>query len=369
MPVRFKKFGFTLVELLVVLAVAGVLISITIPAIQSARDASRRVKCTDNMKQMAIAAHKYYDAKNELPYFTGINRRFSMNGYNSTNIGYSVHAALLPYLEHADLFATFANSYEEKSTKLWVWLGFIEDASQQAARTNIPLFRCPSDINAVEHSIDLVVKAGHCGDGRESPVASGNYVVCNGSGTGYNYDHTVLNDGIVSKKTPRTYEMIPDGLANTLFFSEAIIGDASRFNNTPPDFSTPYLRTATLESSKITYRGQEDWLAEIPGMEGVLADDSFDLPSHIVNNVDHWYGLRGFSWMIGDSYATGFTAFSTPNPPHADWCDPMGIGFFAARSFHSGGVNVVNADGSATFVTNSINRQTWHKLGARNDNR
>ncbi|MDR1964212.1 MAG: DUF1559 domain-containing protein, partial [Planctomycetaceae bacterium] len=65
-----------------------------------------------------------------------------------------------------------------------------------------------------------------------------------------------------------------------------------------------------------------------------------------------------------DTYSTGFSTFSLPNPNYADWCDEMGIGFFAARSFHPGGVNTSHVDGSAKFVTNDVDRKIWQRMGA-----
>ncbi|MDR3110328.1 MAG: DUF1559 domain-containing protein [Planctomycetaceae bacterium] len=360
----FKPSGFTLVELLITVAVVGVLIGLLLPAIQVAREDVRQMQCTENMKQLMTATQKYYEAKEEFPYYTGLHRTASSKkGTNSSNMGYSVQAAVLPYIGNADLFATFADAYNEPTTKLWMWLGFIEESSRPAAQTDIAVFRCPGDDSALKASSVLTTKNGRCGMGMDSPVASGNYMACNGSGTGYNYDHTVVNDGVVGKKNARTLKMFTKGAANTLFFSEAIIGDTSRYNNTPAELTTPWIRTATVKSENITYRGEVNWTSDVPGIEGVFADDDFDIPTFVTANVDNWYGLRGFSWIIGDSYSTGFTTFSVPNPKHPDWCDEMGIGFFAARSFHSGGVNVVRADGSASFVSNSVDRKVWQKMG------
>ncbi|MDR3234073.1 MAG: DUF1559 domain-containing protein [Planctomycetaceae bacterium] len=365
MITRKDAAGFTLVELSAVIAVIGILIGLLLPAVQTARETSRRSRCTDNLKQITTASLQYYDAKKEFPCYTGVARRFSMKGYHTSNIGYSVQAAILPQLGYAALFDTFSESFYEKNTKVWVWLGYIEDQTRDAARTVIPVFRCTTDSPATELTNELSKKGGSCAAGRDTPAASGNYMACNGSGTAYNYDHTLLNDGIVSKQTPRTFEMITSGTANTVYFSEAIIGDGSRFNETtPPDAAAPWIRTAVKEQKHLTYRSDADWEAGIPGIEGVYGDEKLDLPTFITANVDKWYGLRGFAWIIGDSYTTGFTAFSAPNPNYPDWCDDMGIGFFAARSFHSGGVNVAYADGSASFVSNSINRRIWQRQGS-----
>ncbi|MDR2704886.1 MAG: DUF1559 domain-containing protein [Planctomycetaceae bacterium] len=364
MSIRRALLGFTLIELLTIIAVVGVLLGVLLPAIQWSREEARQTQCANNIKQLTLASQKYYEAKKEFPYYTGIHRKLESHGYNTSNIGYSVQAAVLPYMEQAALFETFSEAFYEPKTKLWMWLGFIENSSRKAAQTDVAVFRCPSDSAAVKSSSELTTK--NCGSGMTSPVASGNYMACNGSGTSYNYDHTVLNNGLVGKKIARTLEMITDGTGNTLFFSEALIGDTSRYNNTPPEQDKWWLRTATVKSKNITYRGESTWLtdADVPGIEGLEANDEFDLPTFITVNVDNWFGVRGFSWIVGDSYSTGFTTFSLPNPNYPDWCDEMGIGFFAARSFHPGGVNTSRADGSVTFIPNSVDRNVWQQLGA-----
>ncbi|MDR2756848.1 MAG: DUF1559 domain-containing protein [Planctomycetaceae bacterium] len=364
MSIRKSFLGFTLIELLTIIAVVGILVGLILPAIQWSREAARQNQCADNIKQLTLSSQKYYEIKKEFPYYTGIHRKLESHGYNTSNIGYSVQAAVLPYMEQAALFETFSEAFYEPKTKLWMWLGFIENSSRKAAQTDLAVFRCPADSDAVKFSSELTTK--NCGSGMTSPVASGNYMVCNGSGIGYNYDHTVLNNGLVGKKTARTLAMVTAGAANTLFFSEAVIGDASRYNNTPAEQDKPWRRTATVKSKNITYRGESTWLtdADIPGIEGLEANEEFDLPTFITVNADNWFGVRGFSWIIGDSYSTGFSTFSLPNPNYPDWCDEMGIGFFAARSFHPNGVNVSRADGSVTFIPNSVERKVWQELGS-----
>jgi prepilin-type processing-associated H-X9-DG protein len=364
MSIRKLLRGFTLIELLTIVSVIGILAGILLPAILRSREAARQTQCADNIKQLTQASQKYYEIKKEFPYYTGIHRKLESHGYNTSNIGYSVQAAVLPYMGQTALFETFSDAFYKPNTKLWMWLGFIENSSRKAAQTDLAVFRCPADSAAVKSSSELTTK--NCGSGMTSPVVSGNYMACNGSGTGYNYDHTVLNDGLVGKKIARTLEMVTAGAGNTIFFSEAIIGDASRYNNTPAETDKPWIRTATVQSKNVIYRGASTWLtdADVPGIEGLEANEDFDLPTFITVNTDNWFGVRGFSWIIGDSYSTGFTTFSLPNPNYPDWCDEMGIGFFAARSFHPNGVNASRADGSVTFIPNTIDRKVWQQLGS-----
>jgi prepilin-type N-terminal cleavage/methylation domain-containing protein/prepilin-type processing-associated H-X9-DG protein len=104
MRVSDRRHGFTLIELLVVIAIIAVLIALLLPAVQSAREAARRIQCTNNIKQIGLALHNYQDAYGSFP-LGGVEPRFSASWtekLNATRISW--RALVLPFLEQGNLY-------------------------------------------------------------------------------------------------------------------------------------------------------------------------------------------------------------------------------------------------------------------------
>ena len=142
---RGSRVGFTLVELLVVIAIIGVLVALLLPAVQAAREAARRMSCSNNVKQLSLALHLYHDAIKTFPFGT---RRAGTSVLNlatgAAPYGPSFYVGLLPYVEHSSIF------------NKWPWGGddgyanspnhdYLRNSPLNLSNQKVPPFvRCPS---------------------------------------------------------------------------------------------------------------------------------------------------------------------------------------------------------------------------------
>ncbi|TWT39328.1 DUF1559 domain-containing protein [Blastopirellula retiformator] len=189
---RFQRQGFTLVELLVVIAIIGVLIALLLPAVQQAREAARRMQCTNNMKQIGLAMHNYHDTHKLFP-----------PGFNN-ELGWGWGAKILPFIEQTALY----DEIDQVNG-----LMDLSDADILAA-VQIPLdaFRCPSDVapDLNDKSVPVVVAS--------EEIAYSSYLASMGS---YK-DATVtqLGLGMFWPQSRVAFRNVLDGTSNTFLIGE-----------------------------------------------------------------------------------------------------------------------------------------------------
>ena len=365
-----RNSAFTLVELLVVIAIIGILISLLLPAVQAAREAARRMQCVNNMKQLGIALHNYYDAHNMFaPICARAKRNDGQRGCVGAKIT-SVHSRLLPFMEQTSV-------YGQIPTQEWLYSSCQNDPmvinahSSEAAAAPIAAFRCPSDSGPARNETCCVQPSG--AQPGPTPTGTNNYMFSTGTGKGVFYDILVKGDGAFHIDSSTSFATITDGSSNTVVISEAIIGDgffgkdgsggSSGGYSDPGEMPSPlqsYLRAGFggYPSPQLTTPPGYDALANVEFEEDVAS---------LATSATVWRGWRGTNWISGRAYATTFNAYSTPNPYYPDWGIYGTIGYYAARSFHTGGVNCTFGDGSVHFVSETVSADLWRIANSVND--
>lgn len=224
-----SRRGFTLVELLVVIAIIGILVGLLLPAVQAAREAARRMQCSNNMKQLGLATHNYESTYKRLP------SGWVSNGL-SGEPGWGWSAALLPFMEGSNL----ANRID--------WRLAIEEATHDDVRVSVvPTFLCPSD--PAPNIFGIAEGDGH-GHEHESSIDDGeilfrisksNYVGM--FGTFELEDAPYNGDGMYYGNSRIKFRDVTDGLSNTIMVGERSgqLG-SSLWQGNIPEASEPHAR-------------------------------------------------------------------------------------------------------------------------------
>lgn len=199
--------GFTLVELLVVIAIIGILVGLLLPAVQAAREAARRMQCSNNIKQLALASHNYHDTHKKFP--IGQHLFGTTVAGAGRGLGYNWSFGLLPFIEQTSLYNQFDSRFpvfEKTITRNGI-----------LAATPLATFSCPSDLKPP--TIDLTSEAIR-------PTATSSYKAVNGAyNNGYstltNNDQTAFN-GTFERDSRAVYGMtnLTDGTSNTIIIAE-----------------------------------------------------------------------------------------------------------------------------------------------------
>jgi prepilin-type N-terminal cleavage/methylation domain-containing protein len=195
------RHAFTLIELIVVIAIGGALLGLGLPAVQKAREAGNRLQCRNNLHQIGIALHGYHDASGSFP--AGYLWRTTVpDDPSNTAPGWGWAALLLPYLEQSSLSQQIQPSIP------------VEDSANEAVRTTVlPAFVCPSDQQS-----RLFTVFGQ-GNNELAKVASNSYAACFGALVEINDDPDKGN-GIFFRNSHVRIADIRDGTSNTIAIGE-----------------------------------------------------------------------------------------------------------------------------------------------------
>jgi len=306
--------AFTLVELLVVIAIIAVLIGLLLPAVQSAREASRRSDCTNKMKQLGLATHSHIDARQIFPHAThNVNIRTAINGNGIWN-RLSFIVALLPFMEQADLYDSVI-SYSTNGQQPWSTAANSVTGAPSPYVTRLAAVQCVSDPNATAETL-----------GRT------NYHINRGD-IWLNWDwHENRGPGSNGERRKINASAVSDGMSQTILFGEVATG----------------VNGSTNPRTGVAWSVGTNSPTTAPGACFAV---SGGLPAGAVAG----WGATGSRW--GDSVSI-YTQFFTVLGPNTASCATGGNnenwGIAHASSWHEGGVNVTMCDGSVRFFTNSI---------------
>jgi prepilin-type N-terminal cleavage/methylation domain-containing protein/prepilin-type processing-associated H-X9-DG protein len=352
---RSDRQGFTLIELLVVIAIIGVLVALLLPAVQAAREAARRAQCTNNLKQLALAALNYESANGTYPpgsySYALLNTYPGIAACSSSNpVSHSVFIFILPFLEGGSTF------------NAWNLVRVFNSGSNLTGNaTKISSYLCPSDTPAAPFQAPdfPIAQASYSGvEGTQEQLIWnwGNVKPPDPTGQYPSTCNTGPGDGIFAPYWAQKIAAVTDGTSNTLMF-----GEASRFIN-EPGTSNFMWNTNALWWQGPTVSSAQGSPTVIPG------DSRITGLATTIARPNAPYDLTG-------ALAT-LCVTKSPNvfPPDLanNSASPTGVCFpctnwgqISFRSLHPGGVNFAKADGSVSFIKNSISLKTYRALGTR----
>ncbi|HLJ92473.1 MAG TPA: DUF1559 domain-containing protein [Gemmataceae bacterium] len=316
-----RRLAFTLIELLVVIAIIAVLIGLLLPAIQKVREAANRMKCSNNLKQLGLAVHNYHDAQGAFPpgYQNAVSTNPLYSNLPASRFRWSFIARLTPYLEQTNIYNTL-----DLTIPLYMdSQGTITPPNQFGVGQRVSMLFCPSDSQTQVYPT----------------FGPTNYTGCLGNGA--NGGTRTMANGIFFQNSKIRIADIIDGTSNTAMCSEQILGLGG------PDVTDP-----TMVDVRYVY-----------GQMSVNANVS----DAVCAGLTTWKTDRGARWADGETQYAEYDHHYPPNAPQWD-CVQLEHSWKPPRSMHTGGVNVLFADGSGHFIANSVNLATWQALGSRNGN-
>jgi prepilin-type N-terminal cleavage/methylation domain-containing protein/prepilin-type processing-associated H-X9-DG protein len=342
-----QRRGFTLIELLVVIAIIGVLIALLLPAVQSAREAARRSQCSNNLKQLGLGLHNYHSGNDSFPLGGSKNNRVyqAATGYDPWTT-WSAHGQLLPYMEQQPLYNAINFYFAPEQDG-----GSSNAANRTVVLTIVNGFLCPSDPNAGKQNTN-------------------SYHACFGTSVGIG-GFTGDTSGIFGIWSSNSIASVTDGTSGTIAFAESLVGDGRGNNRGGQNPASVYRGNGVMGTGGTEFN-LFDANQNVSQVTAALQSCAAKFTPTGGAIVDY----RGWRWACGTS---GFTLFNTIQTPNGggqykfNYCRlgcnagcNMDNGVSApASSAHSGGCNVLMADGSVRFVKDSVAQATWWALGTK----
>ena len=312
------RTGFTLVELLVAIAIIGTLVGLLLPAVQAAREAARRSNCGNKLRQMGIALHNRHDAAGSFPPGAGtVGNRWG-DGRSYLGEWQSFHHWILPALEETAYYNVVASNWDRQSP----WHNGNATNWPTSLQVGLPVFLCPSDGKG-----GLTKTSGYT---PQLPIS--NYLGL----------YSGLNDGESDSDPQGRRAVFMFGVKRKTKLKDILDGSSK-----------------TMMAAEYVTAGPNS------GVRGYFyTSRAGGRPIHVQNTPnnsipDRLYGNANFCGSGSDA--------NLPNDNAPCVADSSDNSFATSRSYHPGGVQVVMADASVAFIGDNVDQTVWRNLGWMDD--
>ncbi len=355
--------GFTLVELLVVIAIIGVLVGLLLPAVQAAREAARRMSCSNNFKQIGLAIHNYHSAYDRMPQQGTGTYNFSGALYDTPAPGpggggnsyyrLSFLVGIAPFIEQQALWEQISNPYVT-TTGVWQAMGPLPTTTVAKMTANpyapwltdIAGYRCPSDPGKGLPSMGRTNYAACWGDANHATRDAETYVnqagVVNATNASY---VTISSRGAFIYRKQTGFRDILDGLANTIMCGEIATDLGDNDIRTTPIGAGGRTAAQWQTGGILRCKGAID--PQRPRFWRSPPGGAFSISASVEDR-------RGSKWMAANAL---YSAFFTMLPPNSETCHHGNYHeeyITSTSSRHQGGTHVLMGDGAVKFITDSI---------------
>jgi prepilin-type N-terminal cleavage/methylation domain-containing protein len=320
---KTARRAFTLVELLVVMAIIGVLAGLLLPAVNQARETARAANCTSNLRQIQMASMLYESSFRVLPAAMITQVWDTATPYPRSLSDVSMHARMLGYVEDRTVYH-----------KINFNVGYNHASNAEARKVRIPIFVCPSDpAKGIPRALGGT--NNYCGNSGTIPLYTRT------AGSAPNVADLPDHNGVFFHDSYLPLSAMMDGQSNTVGFSERLTGDFSNGVLSP--------RSDTFQ----------------PGTKPMNADEAVEQCNaiNIKDITKQGFSDIGAPWLRGYHSTTTYYHINTPNGRSCMY--PPSRIMTTASSYHYGGVHIAYMDGSTRKINEGVDMITWRALGTR----